>query len=219
MALALFFATLASTAVYQTLHSHSQGHALAKAESTIPVVVAKRDLAVGKRLTREDLTVQSWPKEITSERYFRSPKDLLGRMLRSSVVSEEPFTPSKLLEEGENFSSLIPSHMRGVTLVVRRSDALVKLLERGSLVDVIGLFENSGGVTTTKVIAQAARVLAVHEKIDPLRADQTSKQMEVTLMVKPQDAERLVLAMNKGIVEIVIRNQHEPVGSVSTAAS
>ena len=207
--LAFVFATLSSVSVYQYLNGRERV-SVAKVDPTIPVVVAKRDMTPGVRLTAEDLSVQNWPKEIMSERYFRSPKELVGRTLRTSVISEEPLTASKLMQEGENFASLIPPDMRGVTITVRRSEALTKLLERGSVVDVIALFDDGKNTPAPKVIAQAVRVLAIHDHADLLSTERGPRQMEVTLMVSPRDAEWIVMAMNKGVVELVLRNERNP---------
>ena len=206
---AFVFATLSSVSVYHYLSSREQV-SLAKVDPTISVVVAKHDLGPGIRLTAEDLTIQNWPKESTSGQYFRNPKELTGRTLRTSVLAEEPLTDSKLIEEGENFSSLIPPDMRGVTISVRKSEAMAKLLERGSVVDVIALLENGENNPTTKVIAQAVRVLAINDRGDLLNPEHGAKQMEVTLMVTPRDAEWIVMAMNKGIVELALRNERRP---------
>ena len=113
------------------------------------------------------------------------------------------------MREGENFTSFIPSHMRGVTISVRKSYTLAKLLESGSLVDVIAMFDDGKVTPKTKVIAQAVRVLAIHDR-GALNPDRASQEMEVTLMVTPQDAEWIVMAINKGVVELVVRNERDP---------
>ena len=206
---AFVFATLSSVSVYQYLNSREQV-SLAKVDPAIPVVVAKRDLGSGVRLTAEDLATQNWPRESAAGQYFRSPRELVGRTLRTSVLAEEPLMDSKLISEGENFSSLIPPDMRGVTITVRKSEAMAKLLERGSLVDVIALLDDGKNNPVTKVIAQAVRVLALNNHGDLLNPEKGPRQMEVTLMVTPRDAEWIVMAMNKGVVELVLRNERHP---------
>ncbi len=206
--LAFGFATLSSVSIYQYLKSR-ESLSIATVETTQPVVIAKRDITPGARLTAEDMAVQNWPKQITGGQYFTNPKQLIGRTLRTSVITDEPLTSSKLMQEGENFASLIPSDMRGVTITIRRSEALTKLLERGSVVDVIALLEEGKDNITPKVIAQAVRVLAINDRGSLLNPEKGAKQMEVTLMVTPKDAQWIVMAMNKGILELVLRNERK----------
>ena len=80
------------------------------------------------------------------------------------------------------------------------------MLERGSVVDVLVMFDDGSGPPTTKVVAQAARVFSVYDRNDPLVTDHSSKFMEVTLLVSPQNAEWLLIAANKGTMQIVLRN-------------
>lgn len=204
---ALIFATLASVSVYHYL-SDRDSVSEAKMDLTVPVVTAKHDLLVGTRLSEEDLTVENWPQKIASDKFFQRPKTLIGRTLKTSLGTQEPLTENKLLAEGENLSTLIPAGKRAVTVSIPRSETLAKLLERNSLVDVIAMFDNSGTSTTTRIVAQSARVLAVHNRIN--KADSgAARDMEVMLVVKPNEAAALVIAINKGIIQIVVRNSHK----------
>ena len=206
LSLSLGFATLSSVSVYYYLN-HRETVSNANTDSMVPVVVAKRNVPAGMKLTPADLAVQYWPrKEGAKDQYFGNPRELTGRNLKVDLITDEPLTPLKLLEVGENIASLIPPNMRAITISLRRSDAMAKILERGSIVDVIAMFDEGQAVPTTRVVAQAARVLMVHEGVDPLHQDRGHKNMEVTLMVTPSDAERLVIAINKGVVELVVRN-------------
>ena len=162
---------------------------------------------MGMRLTEDDLVLQDWPKSIVPDQSFRSVRNLVGRTLQTSVITKEPITNSKLLREGESLSTLIPPGMRGITVEIRKSNTLAKILERGSIVDVIAMFENGNAPPTTKVIAQAVRVLAVHDRANALNPKSDTKYMEVTLLVTLRDAQWLVIAMNKGVIQLVMRNE------------
>ena len=89
-------------------------------------------------------------------------------------------------------------------------DRIGKQLERGTLVDVLSLFVfEDTGITTAETIVRKALVLSVHKSgvesaVSGGREKQ--KQMEVTLIVKPKEAEWIVAAMNQGGVDLVVRN-------------
>ncbi len=210
LAFALLFATLASVSVYQYLKD-KESVSIAKVDPTVPVVIAKHDLTMGTKISEEDLTVETWPKEIASDHFFHSPKLLIGRTLQANVMELEPIATSKLLGEGENLSKLIPPEMRGVTVPIPKSEGLTKLLERDSIVDVIAIFDNGEAAPSTKVVAQAAHVLAIHNRPEKLESAREPRQMEVTLVVTPREAEWLVVAMNKGTIQLVVRNAKKQV--------
>ncbi|MBI4116013.1 MAG: Flp pilus assembly protein CpaB [Candidatus Omnitrophica bacterium] len=208
LALATVFAILSSVSVYLYLNDR-EGVVHATPDSVVPVVVAKQDMALGMKLAEADLGVENWPKESVNDQFFASPKQLIGRTLRSSLIAGEPVTTPKLMQDGESISSLIPSDMRGVTITIPKSNTLARVLERGSIVDVIAMFDNGEASPTTKVVAQAVRVLSVYDRTDPTAPDKTTKFMEVTLMVTPNDAEWLLIAANKGVMQIVVRNERQ----------
>ena len=113
LVLALIFAVLASVGLYRFLENReSVAHAEPTAVLMGSVVVAKHDLAMGSRLTEENMAIQSWPKEVISERNFSSLEPLVGRTLRSNLIADEPIMSGKILKVGENISSLIPPNMR-----------------------------------------------------------------------------------------------------------
>lgn len=215
LVVALVFAMFSTLTTYHFLKGRErEGIVHAKTEQTIPVVVAKHDLAMGIKLSAEDLTVQNWPREIVTEQYFQHQKQLVGRTLRAPVVEEEPITSSKLLNEGENLSTLIPPDMRAVTVSIPRSTTLARVLERGSVVDVLAIFPSENSKMNSKVIAQAVRVLAVDNRQLSINEDKDAKDsksveprtMEVMLLVTPRDADWIVSARSQGTLDLVIRN-------------
>ena len=217
---ALIFATLASFSMYQFLRDRGNVSQAALSTETIPVVVAKGPIAFGKKLTEEDLKTVPWPENSVPEQSFQSIDPLIGRVTRTYLVENEPVLSTKLISEGENFSSLIPPHMRGVTVTVGRSQALADILVRGTTVDVIAMYDNQVGPPTTKVIAQNVSVLAVHKGSPDIDPEREPKNMEVTLLVTPREAEWLVTATNKGVIQLAVRNSKEEATiSVNTQGS
>ena len=211
---AIIFATLSSVSVYHFLKDRGGVSHAASAE-TMSVVVAKGPIALGERLTDENLKAVSWPREAVPKESFQSVLPLVGKVAKTNIIEDEPILASKLMAEDENFSTLIPSHMRGVMVSVRRSQALADILRRGTKVDVISMFESEVGPPTTKVIAQNVSVLAVHQGPAGFNTNEDPKTMEVTLIVSPREAGGLVMAMNKGVIQLAVRNvQDESVASV-----
>jgi len=204
---ALGFATLSSIGVYQYLENKDSIIIAAPAAPTLPVVVARHQINPGTKLTPDMLTSEEWPEATVNENHFTSPKELVGRVLKSNMITGEPVTAPKLLMDGENFSALIPPDMRAVTVNVRKSRSLAKMLQKGSLVDVILVPNDGQSGMDAKVIADSARVMAVDHGQDD-KDNKRSSTMEVILLVKVQDAAWVVYGMNYGVIELVVRNEN-----------
>lgn len=209
IAFAVLFATLSSISVYYFLKDRGNTSHAAPNGDAVSVVVAKEPIPIGKKITEQDLKVVPWPQDALPEQSFRSVRPLVGRIAKSQIIENELLLSTKLMSEGENFSSLIPPNMRGVTVPLRYSQALAEILERGTMVDVISTSGKKGGTPTTTIIAQNIRVLAVHRSIVAGSSDHEPKNMEVTLIVSPRQAEWLVTAMNEGVIQLAVRNAKE----------
>jgi len=201
---AFVFAILATGTIYQFLQERESISIAAPQSATVGVVVARQNVAMGVKLTVEDLEVQAWPETSATGGYFQMAGSVVGKTTKSNLFAGEPITNSKLLREGENISSLIPEDMRAVTVPIRRSDILERMLVRGSLVDVIAIM-GEDEPAKPKVIAQAVRVLSVSTP-NPKDVNRTQGFMEVTLLAEPRKASWIVLATNEGVIEIVMRN-------------
>jgi len=206
LAFAVLFAALSSVSVYYFLKDRGNTSHAALSGNTMPIVVAKEPIQLGKKITEHDLKVVPWPQDAVPGESFQSVRPLIGRITKSHIIENEPILSTKLMGDGENFSSLIPSHMRGVTVPIRYSPALAEILERGTTVDVISMSENKSGTPTAKVIAQNVRVLAVHRNLPGTDLEHEPRNMEVTLIVTPRQAEWLVAAMSEGVIQIAMRN-------------
>ena len=209
IAFAVFFAMLSSVSVYQFLRGRDGGVSQANVVSTLPIVIMKNAVGIGEKIKEHDLEIASWPEKSVPQESFRSERQLIGRTAKENIKTNVPIIESKLLPEGENFSSLIPAGMRAVTVPMRNSEALAQILERGALVDVVSLvtFPDTG-ITSAKVIVQEARVLAVHKSAIETnrRGEQKSDKMEVTLIVNPQEAQWIIAAINQSGVDLIVRN-------------
>ncbi len=216
LAFAVLFATLSSVSVYYFLKDRGNTSHAAPSGNMISIVVAKEPIPLGKKITEHDLKIVPWPQDAAPGESFQSVRPLVGRIAKSHIIENELILSTKLMSDGENFSSLIPSHMRGVTVPIRYSAALAEILERGTTVDVISMSENKPGTPTATVIAQNVRVLAVHRNLPGTDPEHEPRNMEVTLIVTPRQAEWLVAAMNQGAIQIAMRNaQEEAVESVN----
>src|SRR3990172_2369401 len=94
--LTLGFVALALSLVATLLAYRFLEGRLAPPTDVVDVVVASRKLAVGARLTADDVKVASWPRSIVIEGAIAGTQDVIGRGVIVSVLPNEPILDSKL---------------------------------------------------------------------------------------------------------------------------
>jgi pilus assembly protein CpaB len=178
---------------------------------TKPVIVAAADLDIGAELRREDIRVIEWPASAVPEDAIGAPDEVIGRGLIVPVVANEPILPAKLAskEAGAGLPPAIPPGLRAVSVRVNEVIGVAGYVLPGTHVDVVVTVSPTQQQTdmTSKVILTNVLVLAAGTKIE--RATDKDKPMPVsvvTLLVNPQEAERLTLAASEGKIQLALRN-------------
>ena len=178
---------------------------------TRPVVVAAADLDVGATLTREDVKIIDWPANAVPAGAITDPKDAVGRGLILPVIQWEPLLPNKLAstEAGGGLPPAIPPGLRAVSVRVNEVIGVAGYVLPGTRVDVVATVGATGGVSevASKVVLTNVQVLAAGTKIE--RDTEHNKPMPVsvvTLLVDPEEAERLTLASTEGKIQLALRN-------------
>jgi pilus assembly protein CpaB len=178
---------------------------------TTPVVVAATDLDIGAELRREDLRIIEWPANALPAEVINDPKDAIGRGLIMPVIQNEPILPMKLAskEAGAGLPPAIPPGLRAVSVRVNEVIGVAGYVLPGTHVDVVATVNPSDkrNDMTSKVILTNVMVLAAGTKID--RQTDKDKPMPVTvvtLLVAPEEAERLTLASSEGKIQLALRN-------------
>ncbi len=191
------------------------------------VVVAAMDLPLAAKLKVEDLKVIEWPAEHIPPGAVSDPKELVGRVLISRVLGMQPLLPGMLAAKnaGSGLAALIPANMRAIAVKVDDVVGVAGFIHADDRVDVIVTLRPSyaGSESTTKVFLQNIKVLAVGQEVD--NGDKTrlhaTPATVATLLVSPQDAERLVLAQNEGRIMLTLRSWTDslPVDTNGASAS
>ena len=189
-------------------------HLPAKSTSipTRPVVVAAADLDIGAELRREDIRIIDWPANAVPANAIGDPKDVIGRGLILPVIENEPFLPMKLAskEAGAGLPPVIPPGLRAVSVRVNEVIGVAGYVLPGTRVDVVATVSPTGqnNDMTSKVVLTNVQVLAAGTKIERDGSDK-NKPMPVsvvTLLVNPEEAERLTLASTEGKIQLALRN-------------
>src|SRR5262245_62775380 len=194
---------------YQYMQNVPQG-TVASTVPTSAVIVAANDLQSGAELKQEDLRAIQWPSNAVPANAFGKPEDLIGRGLIMPVMANEPFLPSKLAakEAGAGLPPVIPEGQRALSVRVNDVVGVAGYVLPGTRVDVVATMNPTQQQTdiTSKVILTNVQVVAAGTKIEQDEKNKPVQVAVVTLLVNPDEAEKLTLASTEGKIQLALRN-------------
>jgi pilus assembly protein CpaB len=179
--------------------------------ATRRVVVAAADLAVGAELGAEQVRTIDWPASSVPDGAMEDPKEVVGRGLILPVVRNEPILPMKLAskEAGSGLPPAIPPGLRAVSVRVNEVIGVAGYVLPGTRVDVVATLNPTTQTQdmTSKIVLTDVLVLAAGTKLEqPNDKEKPVAVTVVTLLVDPDEAERLTLASNEGKIQLALRN-------------
>ena len=183
---------------------------------TVPVVVAAREIPLGTLITREHVRLMDWPAGSPVTGALTRLDDAIDRGAIMGIAVNEPLTNSKVAEKGigAGLPPTITPGMRALSLKVNEVVGVAGFVVPGSRVDVLVTIESPeaqglGRNRMTRVVVSNAQVLTAGTRIDQETATKEGKPIPasvVTVLVSPEDAERLALAQNEGQITLTLRN-------------
>src|SRR6476469_3929500 len=178
---------------------------------TKQVVVAAADMDIGAEVRREDLRVIEWPANSVPANAIANPEEIIGRGRVMPVIENEPILPMKLAskEAGGGLPPVIPPGQRAVSVRVNEVIGVAGYVTPGTRVDVVATVSPTQNQQdmTSKVILTDVAVLAAGTKIErDTEKDKPVAVNVVTLLVSPDESERLTLAANEGKIQLALRN-------------
>ena len=178
---------------------------------TQPVVVAAADLQIGAEVKKEDVTVVNFPAGQAPQGSFSKPSDVVGRGLIVPVVTHEPILAAKLAskEAGIGLPPVIPEGMRAVSVRVNEVIGVAGYVLPGTRVDVVATASPTMDKTdtTSKLILSNVQVLTAGTRMEQDAEKGKPVQVTVvTLLVTPEQSERLALASTEGKIQLALRN-------------
>ncbi|NGZ87504.1 Flp pilus assembly protein CpaB [Duganella aceris] len=187
------------------------------------IVVAAADVNLGQRLTPEMLKSLDWPADSLPRGALRDASRLVGRVLKTSVLRDEPLSEAKLAPAGTlgGLSALIAEGKRAITVRVNDVVGVAGFALPGNFVDIL-VNTQAAGVgresAISKIVLERILVLAVAQEVG---RDETKPRVvnAVTLEVTPAQAENLDLARSVGTLSLALRNQVDPRPGVTEGAT
>jgi pilus assembly protein CpaB len=201
-ALALAVGFLASVSVYKNLQK-------GPSDPGLEVMVAANDLQVGSRVDEHDIKIIRIPAADLPPGAPRKRSEVIGHGVIIPISKGEFILPNRLAQEnaGSGLPSLIPPGMRAVSVRVNEVVSVAGFVTPGTRVDVLltGTPGGSGDQETTTVLQNVA-VLASGQKLERNSNGEAQTTAVITLLVTPDDAQRLTLASTQGRIQLALRN-------------
>jgi pilus assembly protein CpaB len=202
---ALALGVSAALIVYKNL----QGRGVSSGEPGADVIVAADDIQVGARIEDHDVRLVKYPASSLPAGTYGARSKVLGRGVILPISKGEFILPSKLAPEnaGSGLPSLIPPGMRAVSVRVNEVVSVAGFVGPGTRVDILltGTPNGSGENQTTTVLQNVA-VIAAGNRLERNAAGDAQNTPVITLLVSPDDAERLTLASSEGHIQLSLRN-------------
>lgn len=195
------------------LNSQLAAQPAAAARATVPVVVARTPLPFGSRLHSENLTLVTWPAESVPTGTFSKIEDLLGknedRVVLRYIEPAEPILATKISGPGgrATLSTVVTKDQRAVTIRVNDVLGVAGFVLPGDRVDVLLTRKDDQHTDpATDVLLQNIRVLGIDQDSSD-RKDKPTVARAVTLEVSPDEAQKLTLGTQVGVLSLALRNQ------------
>jgi len=176
-------------------------------------VVATHPIAVGTLVTKDDLKLVAWPAATPVPGSFTEIDKVVNRGIVVAVSENEPLTESKLapVGSGAGLPPTITEGMRAISVKVNEVIGVAGFVVPGTRVDVLVTAKGSAttATTETRTVLSNVQVLTAGTRYDQERATKEGKAIPttvVTLLLTPDDAEKLTLASEEGRIMLALRN-------------
>jgi pilus assembly protein CpaB len=190
-------------------------------QKLVSVFAAARDLPAGTRLKKADVKkVEVVDKDVPRGGVMEE-RVLLDRVLLFPVNANESITVNKLASSTgvEGVAAIIEPGKRAVSVSINDTTGVAGLVAPRSHVDVLFTRPGSMAEAVTTTVLQDVTVLSVGRVTEVSQTPATGTQpatsttnvsatqnRAVTLLVTPEQAEKLELAKNQGKISLALRN-------------
>jgi pilus assembly protein CpaB len=200
---ALLLGGFSSSVVYRSLQKK-----IVRPTPGVAVVVAAHDLSPGEPLQERDLKVLTYPPDFLPDGVLHSTSAALRQSLLLPLGKGSFVTSSNLVADKEDrLERLIPAGMRAAAVSVNDVTSVAGFARPGSVVDVLVTGPAADGRRLqSMIVVQRVRILATGSQLEGSVGKDTRETHVVTLLVTPEEAEKLAFAAQQGRIQLAIRN-------------
>jgi pilus assembly protein CpaB len=195
-------------------------------DATEMIFVTTTNVPSYSKLTADVVTQEEWPKDKVPQDALRSLEEFEGRSPRYPLFVGEPIVLSKLASDKSQIASeRIPAGHQVLAVKVDKESALGGLVNPGDKVDVLVFMSGRNGTekikTGTRTILRNITVFAVNDQMarDPGSEGSSIDAKTVSLLVLPEQSERLLLAKQLGTISLALRKPGDTADMDTNGAS
>lgn len=192
---------------------------------TETIFVAIQNVPSYSKLNSELVRQEEWPTDKIPQGAARSIEEFDGLSPRYPLVPGEPIVLSKLSSGNSMIAAeRIPAGHQVLAVKVDKESALGGLVNPGDKVDVLVFIRGRSGAdqikTGTRTILRNITVFAVNDQMarDPDAEGTSIDAKTVSLLVLPEQSERLLLAKQLGIISLALRKPGDNVDVETSGA-
>jgi len=177
---------------------------------TTKVMAAAVDIGPGVPVPAASVKEIDWPNVAVAKGMMTKKDDVAGHVLTTFVPAGEPILERYIATAGNSgLSAKIPDGFRAVAVKTDEMNNLAGFLFPGSRVDVLANLRGTNNTSYNRTVLQNVQVLSAGENIvaDPNGKPENVKI--VTLLVTPEDSQKLALAIEQGKIQLAMRNQND----------
>ncbi len=209
LGLALLAALVISLGITSFFYVHITRTQASARPKTKRVVAAAVALQPGAPITVENLTEIDWPENVALDGLIEKKEDITGHVLMYAIAANDPVLRRDLASSASfGLAAKIPDGMRATAVKTNEVMNIAGFIFPGSRVDVLVTIrsDNNNASTTSRTVLQNVQVLSTGTRIDPDPNGKPENVSVVTLLVTPEQSEKLALAENQGTIQFVLRN-------------
>ena len=201
---ALGLSAVVTYLIYRELNSRMQTEEV----PTNQLVIAAETLAVGVPIEAHHLKIIDWPGD-PLEGSYATTDELIGRGILFPLQTNEPLLDAKLTAEGSGagLAATIPEGKRALAVRVDDVVGVAGFVLPGTRVDIILSGSVDGrGIDISKVVLENVQVLSAGQNVEYDSAGKAQKVPVVTVLLTPEEAQKLTLATIDGRIRLALRN-------------
>ncbi len=174
-------------------------------------LVASKDIADGERITSADVTLVTWAGSSPIVGAF-GPADkarVIGRIASYPLANGMVFTESYLAKPDSSMGlpHKIPDGMRAFSVKTDEVNDLGGFLYPGTKVDLlVAVKSNDKNTARSLSLVQDVEVLATDKQLSPDPSGKPTEARVVTVLVTPDQAQKIALAEQEGAIYFSLRN-------------
>ena len=215
--LALGCGLVASIGISQIIEQNKSGQQ--PATETQAILVAMKPIAGQEQIKAENVKLEQWPKNLVPKGALSKLEEVEGHRVKYNITPGEPILQTKLVgDQDQRATTVVPPGYRLKAVHADAVSAVGNLIQPGDRVDVLVYLRSTNGgqqAATTTTILQDIKVFAVNDQWRAGEAGGTDPipVKNVSLLLTPEQVEKLTLASELGKVSLVLRSPDDKLKS------